>query len=961
MRAWTKKTVGAFLVLAALSAAAFAEVRDPVPIIIKKEDPATVRPGDVIAVRPTNPVTIRPGDLLTFSQLKIPYVPVEDLTVLSLTDQEMAMLINFKKTLPLVTALKSYYLLTDYQTSVKNQLPRGSCTSFAFLGAIEAFYKRHYALELDLSEEYFIHIIHSTQPTYNPALQHENSSSWCGARCILTAWTAPGEVLMATDGLAIPEEKYAPYFGDAHAQSAVYPDHSQADLEKIVAESGIVCDSCDTTAPMSATLTRKANDNFEYDPRHIPLEARKNARYGATKVQLLSYAQTQDTTFLEQCLYGGHEVDIYLGLGKLDVGNGNFFSDGTTVSKHPDGNPIAVWPKDGVNEWQDAQGNWKEPGHAMLVVGYDKTRQLFLLKNSWGNSLPYFWVPYNYIKNKSGGGLIVLDVRDPQLGPSPEAMWLGTWNMDHDGWPGTLVIRRTRKRAQDSPGGIYTDTTLGTKARLGTYYSQDGVAHSVTGFIPYPMATQIKLYIDFGNPEGPPDPEGTPVTLKGQEFTLEMFTSPGNQNTFGNYAAGTTVWNNTTFGALISRPSAPIQIPHTPGTFALNKWKDSFRLSFSGGSTAYFKITDIASSGNGVYYSLTDTYNGTAGHHAAIDQTHTNRLFFFGSNPDVFYHTHETGVISGLGIFGVPGTPALSFAVNPKLTFTLSANKSVIASITCDTCASEGAVIHYTTDGSEPTEKSPVYTGPLILSSSDTVVKTRVFRGNQALSETAIESYQPTEVCEEDDRGAVDIAGSTGMMGDRVRIPVRLQAVPAGISSFGFEVAYDADVLHYTGYERGDLTTGFDMFEVNPLTPGRLLVGGFSARGTGVSTIGTAGTIGITDTRGISSTSGEIVRLNFEIVGGEETACYPLTLENLDDDIANLSRTGGCFCLHKACIGDLNGDGKITPADALAAFKCYLGSGPCTDCSDVNGDGSVTPKDALCLFQKYLGQASCLD
>jgi len=61
------------------------------------------------------------------------------------------------------------------------------------------------------------------------------------------------------------------------------------------------------------------------------------------------------------------------------------------------------------------------------------------------------------------------------------------------------------------------------------------------------------------------------------------------------------------------------------------------------------------------------------------------------------------------------------------------------------------------------------------------------------------------------------------------------------------------------------------------------------------------------------------------------------------------------------CTGDLNGDGSITPQDALAAFRCYLGADICSDCSDINRDGSVTPQDALCLFKKFLGQASCLD
>ncbi|MEW5804453.1 MAG: alpha-2-macroglobulin family protein [bacterium] len=61
-----------------------------------------------------------------------------------------------------------------------------------------------------------------------------------------------------------------------------------------------------------------------------------------------------------------------------------------------------------------------------------------------------------------------------------------------------------------------------------------------------------------------------------------------------------------------------------------------------------------------------------------------------------------------------------------------------------------------------------------------------------------------------------------------------------------------------------------------------------------------------------------------------------------------------------ACSADLTGDGQITPADALYAFRCYLGYGPCPGCADVNRDGMFSPADALCLFQKFLGQPSCL-
>ncbi|MEW6380664.1 MAG: dockerin type I domain-containing protein [bacterium] len=60
------------------------------------------------------------------------------------------------------------------------------------------------------------------------------------------------------------------------------------------------------------------------------------------------------------------------------------------------------------------------------------------------------------------------------------------------------------------------------------------------------------------------------------------------------------------------------------------------------------------------------------------------------------------------------------------------------------------------------------------------------------------------------------------------------------------------------------------------------------------------------------------------------------------------------------CIkGDVNGDGFITPRDALLAFKCYLGTGPCLECSDVHRDGRITPEDAQCIFLRYMRSNPC--
>ncbi|MEW5802125.1 MAG: DUF333 domain-containing protein [bacterium] len=93
----------------------------------------------------------------------------------------------------------------------------------------------------------------------------------------------------------------------------------------------------------------------------------------------------------------------------------------------------------------------------------------------------------------------------------------------------------------------------------------------------------------------------------------------------------------------------------------------------------------------------------------------------------------------------------------------------------------------------------------------------------------------------------------------------------------------------------------------------------------------------------------------------QESRCYTLQLENLRGSLASFSSSPGCICIAHCQEGDLNADGKLTPEDALIAFRCYLKLGSCSDCADVNQDGSVTPADALCIFKSYLTMPSCLD
>jgi parallel beta-helix repeat protein len=78
-----------------------------------------------------------------------------------------------------------------------------------------------------------------------------------------------------------------------------------------------------------------------------------------------------------------------------------------------------------------------------------------------------------------------------------------------------------------------------------------------------------------------------------------------------------------------------------------------------------------------------------------------------------------------------------------------------------------------------------------------------------------------------------------------------------------------------------------------------------------------------------------------------------------------LHATGGC-----ARDGDINQDGRTTPADVLQVFQHFMGTTTLTACEQAHADvyqppagptRHLTPADALCIFQHFLGIPSCLD
>lgn len=285
-----------------------------------------------------------------------------------------------------------------------------------------------------------------------------------------------------------------------------------------------------TSDPSMGTLgwgasTQEQFDRFEFDERYVPTAARYQARYRVKSMHFLPSASRENVM---ATIDAGYEVIA-------DI-----------------------------------------PGHCYLIIGYDLDTQDWLVKNSWGAPGPERWP---MATTTLLGGTYITAVEPLDAPRDMEATWIGRWNMNHDGWPGQLVIRRTQDfRAGD---GDFT--------KLGDYYI-DGVARQVNGRTE-DDGRQLHFWIA--------DTPGriTPGAQAGQEFRVYQFTREDG------LAAGVTWWNGSPFGVTLAR--SPITSPPVSGT----TWQGAWDMNHDG----WHGRLDITSTGP-----LAGTYTPAGGSPVAL-------------------------------------------------------------------------------------------------------------------------------------------------------------------------------------------------------------------------------------------------------------------------------------------------------------------------------------------------------
>ena len=234
--------------------------------------------------------------------------------------------------------------LRKFQTSIKNQGGRDSCPYFPPVAALEAAYK-HKGIDVNLSVEHLIWLRNVTCGGSNDTTDRaENLYSMVGG----------GNGMGPLTHYAICRWQDMPY-------------HSQ---EPGQAKQAMGMEKYDWGKPFSQFVLNRWN----LDPGILPPAARANAKYGIDKFESFRPQDLKSPKKFEEVLAAGHEIVFAVRLhGDRD--------DSAT------GQPI----------WRLKPGTAGDSvNHFMLMVGYDRARKFFIVKNQWG--------PTKYTANKLAAG-----------------------------------------------------------------------------------------------------------------------------------------------------------------------------------------------------------------------------------------------------------------------------------------------------------------------------------------------------------------------------------------------------------------------------------------------------------------------------------------------------------------------------------------------------------------------------
>jgi hypothetical protein len=365
-------------------------------------------------------------------------------------------------------ATPDHFDLIADQTGFRDQMNRGGCTMFGVTAALEAAYKRLGHGELNLSEEFLNHALkmfklHPDHAITSPMQQECELGPTDGGDALENARS------LTINQLKLPLDTAMP-FHPQYTSFPAWPPWLETDMP---------FDIANWNDPWFSA-SQKNTDTINLNPGILRLPQLALSRFYG--VGGFSVTTANDPDAIEAVLVSGKEVvvDVYM------------IGDTWLRTDHPEARLPAM------------------PGaHSMLVVGYDRTdpsNRYFILKNSWaygdppvpGTPREIGWggfqrVSYEFIRRAAYSALYITSVT-PIVDYWQELQFLGRWNLDFDGWQGTLDIYHLPGMAKRelADAGV-TNQDL----RLGTFFDNDGNAFRVNGAV---TDTEISFWIDSDHP-----------------------------------------------------------------------------------------------------------------------------------------------------------------------------------------------------------------------------------------------------------------------------------------------------------------------------------------------------------------------------------------------------------------------------------------------------------------------------
>ncbi len=363
-----------------------------------------------------------------------------------------------------------------WQTPIRNQGSRNTCTVFGALAGLEARYKRQGYGDIDLSEQFANAMLKSLwlHPYWNEITTVDTAEAQA-------AWSGGGGGSGHADSLAtwfkVPLESAWPYVSNTPSN---------------------------LPAPWGNPYwNAQSNLNaWNLDPANLPRSVLKQpVYYSATGVVYLTATGSgpaRDPAVIESALRAGYEV---------------------------------IWDTSdvvfGQSTWRPA--NATPGGHSMLIVGYDRAAanpadHYFIVKNSWGetgNPGGYTHVTYDFLRAFGSAASYLTGAATPS--PWPELRMLGRRNICFNGHRGTLDIYHIPGTASRIWSWAYGVTR--TDRRLGMFTDQNGNKWKVNGTI---AGNTIVFWWKGGTPNLPYDETATSPTSD-RQFTYTIVDDDGDE------------------------------------------------------------------------------------------------------------------------------------------------------------------------------------------------------------------------------------------------------------------------------------------------------------------------------------------------------------------------------------------------------------------------------------------------